>query len=110
MKNLMSKVFWASSLLLVASSAFAQEGVATVAPVMGDLALGLRGLGAGLAISIAALGGALAQGRAAATAFDGIARNPAAKEKINTPMILSLVLIESLVIYALIIAFQLAGT
>ncbi len=110
MKNLMSKMMWASSLILVASSAFAQEGATAVATaVPGDLALGLRGLGAGLAISIAALGGALAQGRAAATAFEGIARNPAAKDKINTPMILSLVLIESLVIYALVIAFQLAG-
>jgi F-type H+-transporting ATPase subunit c len=66
-------------------------------------------LGAGLGIGIAALGGALAQGRAAAAALDGIARNPGASGKIFTPMILGLALIESLVIYALIIAIMLAG-
>lgn len=66
-------------------------------------------LGTGLAIGIAALGGALAQGRAGAAALDGIARNPGASGKLFTPMILCLALIESLVIYALLIAFVLAG-
>jgi F-type H+-transporting ATPase subunit c len=61
-------------------------------------------LAAGLGLGIAALGGALGQGRAAATALDGIARNPGAADKIRGPMILGLALIESLVIYALIIA------
>ena len=56
-----------------------------------------------------ALGGALGQGRAAATALDGIARNPGAADKIRGPMILGLALIESLVIYALIVAFLLLG-
>ena len=66
-------------------------------------------IAAALAISVAAFGGALGQGRAAATALEGIARNPSAQNKIFTPMILGLALIESLVIYALIIAFMLAG-
>ena len=66
-------------------------------------------MAAGLAIGIAAFGGALAQGRAAAAALDGIARNPGAADKIRGPMILGLALIESLVIYALIIAFLLIG-
>ena len=46
---------------------------------------------------------------AAATALDGIARNPGAADKIQGPMILGLALIESLVIYSLIIAFILVG-
>lgn len=66
-------------------------------------------IGAALAISIAAVGGALGQGRAGAAALDGIARNPGASGKIFTPMILALALIESLVIYALLIAFQIVG-
>lgn len=66
-------------------------------------------LGAGLAIGIAAFGGALGQGRAAAAALDGIARNPEASGKVMTPMIIGLALIESLVIYALVIAFMLMG-
>ena len=66
-------------------------------------------LAAGICIALAAFGGALGQGRAAASALDGIARNPAASGKLFVPMILGLALIESLVIYALIIAFQLAA-
>lgn len=66
-------------------------------------------LAAAIAIGIAAMGGALGQGKAAAAALDGIARNPAAQGKIFVPMIISLALIESLVIYALIIAFGLSG-
>jgi F-type H+-transporting ATPase subunit c len=66
-------------------------------------------IAAGLGLGIAALGGALGQGRAAATALDGIARNPGAADKIRGPMILGLALIESLVIYSLIIAFLLLG-
>lgn len=66
-------------------------------------------LGAGLGIGIAALGGALGQGRAAAAALEGIARNPEASAKVMTPMIIGLALIESLVIYALVIAFMLMG-
>lgn len=64
-------------------------------------------LGAGLAIAIAAAGGGIGQGRAAAAALEGIARNPGAAGKLNGPMILALALIESLVIYAFVIAIML---
>ena len=62
-------------------------------------------LGAALAIGLAAFGGALGQGKTAAAALDGIARNPAAQGKIFVPMIIGLALIESLVLYAFVIAF-----
>jgi F-type H+-transporting ATPase subunit c len=65
-------------------------------------------LAAGLAIGAAAFGGALGQGKAVASGLEGIARNPSASGKIFTPMLLGLAFIESLVIYALIIAFKLA--
>ncbi len=61
-------------------------------------------IGAGLAIGLAAIGGALGQGRAASAALEGIARNPNASGKLFTPLILGLALIESLVIYAFVIA------
>ena len=73
------------------------------------MANGAVAFAAAFAISIAAFGGALGQGKAAAAALEGIARNPGAQNKIFTPMILGLALIESLVIYALIIAFLLQG-
>ena len=70
---------------------------------------GYIALAAGLGLGLAALGGGLGQGRAAAAALDGIARNPGARAQIFTPMLIGLALIESLVIYALIIAFILSG-
>ena len=66
-------------------------------------------LASGFGIALAAFGGAIAQGKAATAALEGIARNPGASGKILTPMILALALIESLVIYTLIIAFVLSG-
>ena len=92
--------------LLAASTAFAQPGGAQ----SNDFDVKMYAyIAAGLAIGIAAFGGALGQGRAAAAALEGIARNPNASGKLFTPMILGLALIESLVIYALVIAFMLQG-
>ena len=65
--------------------------------------------GAGIAIGLGALGGALGQGRAAAAALEGISRNPGASGRIFTPMIIGLALIESLVIYALVVFFMMKG-
>lgn len=100
-------------ILGIAGIAFAQpETARSVADERAILLSGEAGwiaLAAGLGLGIAALGGALGQGRAAATALDGIARNPGAADKIRGPMILGLALIESLVIYSLIIAFLLLG-
>lgn len=62
-------------------------------------------LATGLGLGIAALGGALGQGKTAASALEGIARNPGAAGQIRTAMILGLALIESLVIYSLVISF-----
>jgi len=66
-------------------------------------------LGAGLAIGIAAHGTGMGQGRAIGSAVEGISRNPSASGKITTTMIIGLALIESLAIYALVIAFILVG-
>jgi F-type H+-transporting ATPase subunit c len=93
-----------AAILLVASPAFAQ-GI-DAARADRDKWLGLA---AALAIGLSALGGAIGQGRAAGSALEGIARNPQASGKIFVPMIVGLALIESLVIYGLLIAFQLFG-
>ena len=74
----------------------------------GDWQLGL-GVGAGLSIGLAALGGGIGQGRTGGSALDGSWRNPGASGKRFVPMILGLVLIESLVIYALLISYQQGG-
>jgi F-type H+-transporting ATPase subunit c len=59
---------------------------------------------AGFALGIAAFGGALGQGRSIAAACEAIARNPSATGDIRGALILGLVLIESLVIYVLLIS------
>ena len=61
--------------------------------------------GAGLPIAIAvgiglaAFAGAFGQGKTAAAALEGIARNPNAADKLFVPMILGLAFIESLVLF-----------
>ena len=59
---------------------------------------------AGFALAIAAAFGALGQSRAIAAAVEGIARNPSASGEIRGNLILGLVLIESLVIYVLLVS------
>lgn len=78
----------------------------------GDKGLSVKAalaIASGIGIALAAFGGALGQGKTAVAALEGIARNPEAASKIQTPMIICLALIESLVIYALVIAFLLQG-
>lgn len=95
---------------LISASAFAEEAVTTATTASGTITnSGLFALSAGLAIGIAAFGGALAQGRIGSAAMEGIARNPQARQDMFVPMIIGLALVESLVIYALVIAFQMAG-
>ncbi len=95
-------------LALFSGLAFAQGGEAEAVKASGLASnYGLIAIAAGFGIAIAALGGGLGQGRAAAAALDGIARNPGAASQIRGPMILGLALIESLVIYALIISLLL---
>ena len=95
-----------SATALLSSTALAQE--ATGGSNSFDMQAAAA-LGAGLAIGLAALGGALGQARAAAAALEGISRNPGAAPRIQTPMILGLALIESLVLFAFAIAFLLLG-
>ena len=96
------------TLLVLTGAAFAQSAELEATKAQGLASnYGFIAFAAALGIGIAALGGALAQGRAAAAALDGIARNPGAAGQIRGPMILGLALIESLVIYALIISLLL---
>jgi F-type H+-transporting ATPase subunit c len=66
-------------------------------------------LSAAIVLGVAAAAGAISQGRTAAAACEGVARNPGASGQIRAMAFLGLVLIESLVIYALVIAFVING-
>ena len=95
--------------ILFSSAVFANEAAHEAAAVAGDSNFAYFAIAAALAIGLAALGGTLGQGRAAAAALEGIARNPNASGKIFVPMILGMALIESLVLFALLIAFMIFG-
>jgi len=111
MKKILTVLTGSVTALLWTTVSFAQETASAAAATGGqgfDKASALA-LASGLGIAIAAFGGALGQGKAAAATLEGIARNPGAAGKLLTPMIIALALIESLVIYALVIAFLLQG-
>ena len=65
---------------------------------------GMRALATGLAIGLAAAGGAIAMGMVASKSVEGIARQPEAEGKIRTTFMLALVFIETAIIYALLAA------
>lgn len=92
----MTKMFFALSAFagtfLTATLAFAQEAGAK--PGFEHL-----GIAVALGIGAAAFAGAMAQGRTASAALEGIARNPNAAEKLFVPMLLGLAFIESLVLF-----------
>jgi len=98
---------FANLLTLVAVAFVAMPAFAQGAEISSGA--GLVAIGAGIAIGLAAMGGAFGQGRAASAALEGIARNPQAAPKIQTPMIIALALTESLVLLAFVIAFFLQG-
>ncbi len=89
-------------IVMMASAVIAQEPTGTVAAPSG-VRWGV--IGAAFVLGIAAAAGAIGQGRAIAASVEGIARNPGAAGAIRLSMIIGLALIESLVIYALLIAF-----
>jgi F-type H+-transporting ATPase subunit c len=91
------------TLALTAFSAFGQPTTTN----NGGVAWGL--IAAAFVLGIAAAAGAIGQSRAIVAACEGIARNPGAAGPIRLAMIIGLALIESLVIYALIIAFIVQG-
>ena len=64
---------------------------------------GLKYLGAGVGFAIAAGLCGLGQGRIAAAACEGLARNPGAGGRIQTAMILGLAFVETLVIFTFVV-------
>jgi F-type H+-transporting ATPase subunit c len=95
-------LFAVVGILMSGMTVFAQEAAAA------DNASSVskyRAIGAGIGFAIAVFGGALGQSRIGAAACEGAARNPGAAGRIQTMMILGLALIESLVLFALLVVF-----
>jgi F-type H+-transporting ATPase subunit c len=89
--------------LVLAMPALAQGTDGAAAPASGGVKWGV--IGAAFLLGLAASAGAIGQGKATSAAADGISRNPGAAKDIRGMTLLGLVLIESLVLYALLICF-----
>ena len=99
MKTL-QRTLWSAALIAAATPAFAQ------APAGGGMSEGAWVvITSGFAMAIASAFCGLAQGKATASAVEGMARNPGAAKAIQTALILGLELIESLALYTLVIIF-----
>jgi F-type H+-transporting ATPase subunit c len=92
-------------------SVFMLCALSTVAYAAGD-EIALAGLKyftvsvftAGFAIALAAFGGSIGQGWSIKNAVEGIARNPESSGKVTVTLLIGLAMVESLVIYTLVIA------
>ena len=99
------RILMMAVIALVAVSAFAQAPAGGTNTTVAAKGVNWSYVAAAFVLGIAAAFGALGQGRAIAASVEGIARNPSAGAAIRGAMIIGLALIESLVIYALVIAF-----
>ena len=93
--------------LLFAGLAFAAEGTEGGGKLLDanyTLFFAYSVLGAGLAIGLGALGTGVGMGSAVRGALEGAARNPDTYGRLLTTMMIGLAMIESLAIYALVIA------
>jgi F-type H+-transporting ATPase subunit c len=94
-----SRIFYLATLILVTSApfAFAAEGGG------GSGAMTYMALGCVVGLGLAAYGGGIGMGNAISGALGAMARNPGFYGKIFPTMLIGLALIESLVIYTLVI-------
>jgi F-type H+-transporting ATPase subunit c len=103
MRKTMMVILAVVVMMLVAMPVYAQGGAdaAVQKSWAGPLAAGL-----GMAIAAGLCG--LGQGKATASAVEALARNPGARPGLFIFLILGLAFIESLALYALVIAFKIS--
>lgn len=97
MKRVMTVALMMLGIALISTVAFAQEAAQSGV-------IQFTVLAAGLAIGLGAIGSGIGMGTAIGGACEGTSRNPEAGGKILTTMIIGLAMIESLTIYALVVA------
>ena len=111
MKKSLIYVLLAMVLVIISAGfVFAAQEVAKAAPVAGTvdytkaIIIGISLFVAGLAIAFGTLGTGLGMGNGLNGATNAVGRNPEAQGKILLTMMVGLAMIESLAIYALVIA------
>jgi len=106
MRKIISVILMTLALVcLLAPFVFAEEAKAAAS---GDSSVkAMAAIAAGLAVGIAGLGVGIGMGIGVSKACEGSARNPGATGKIQILMIIGLAMMESVVIYALLVALGL---
>jgi F-type H+-transporting ATPase subunit c len=107
-RNLIRMGFGLMAVMFTAIPAFAQG--APAASEGSSLGKGLGLLGAIIGMGIAAGLCGLGQGRVAAAACEGMARNPGAYNRVQLALILGLAFIETLTIFTLVVVLLNAPT
>lgn len=103
MKKTIITAFTGLATLIVAAPAFADGGASA------NEYIGWVAMASAICMALGTFGGAFGQARTASAALEGIARNPQAAPKVQTPMIIALAMTESLVLFSFVIAFFLQG-
>lgn len=107
MKVISNRVWVLVGVLMTSASVFAEEGHAAVsAAEHGDWS---SFLAVGLGMALAVIAAATAQGKIASAFMDGVSRNPGAQKSMFVPLILSLVFVETLVLFTFLVVNTLAG-
>ena len=95
----------AIALMAVVAAAQAGGSPATAAGDNASTVLAAKAIGGGIGFGLAAGLAGIGQGLVGSRAAEGAARNPGAAGTVQTMMIIALALIESLVLFALLIVF-----
>ncbi len=106
MKSLINHSWLVLGGLLTSVSAFAEGAHAAAA---GGSPVWSSPLAVGLGIALAVIAAATAQGKIAAAFMEGVSRNPGAQKSMFVPLILSLVFVETLVLFTFLVVNTLAG-
>lgn len=110
MNKLLKKIIALAGVMLLtlaltapAFAADAPDAAAPAAQTQEGGSTGSKAIAAGIAVGLAAAGGAVAMGLATAKSTESIARQPEAEGKVRTTLMLGLVFIETAIIYALLV-------
>ena len=104
-RSLVTVVMSAALVLVLAPLAIAAEAAAPgVVNYTKAIVVGLALMAAGLAIGLGTIGTGIGMGQGLSGATSAVGRNPEAQGKIMLTMMVGLAMIESLAIYALVIA------
>lgn len=105
MKMITKNWMWVVGFLMSSANVFAEEAAHGAA----GGALWSTPLAVGFGIALAVIAASTAQGKIAAAFMEGVSRNPGAQKSMFVPLILSLVFVETLVLFTFLVVNGITG-